>query len=81
VDDQHRIILKLFSRAAHKVGSVAHLGVILAIPYGEVNLYLQGKAIPPEEILLRLVTIILDDLPEIRRDTSAEAWESLRLPK
>lgn len=81
VDDQHRIILRLFSRAAAKVGSVAHLGMTLGIPYAETSAYMQGKAIPPDEVLLRLVTMILDDLPDIRREASPAAWESLRLPK
>ena len=81
MDDQHRIILRLFSRAADKVGSVAHLGSMLAIPYADVSAYIQGMAIPPEDVLLRLVALILDDLPQIRREAPADAWDSLRLPK
>ena len=81
VDDQHRLILRLFTRAAAKVGSAAHLAMDLGIPYGELTLYLQGRAIPPEDLLLRTVAIILDELPNIRPEFSAELWHSLSLPK
>jgi hypothetical protein len=81
VDEQHRLILRLFSRAAAKIGSAAHLAMNLGIPYGELLLYMQGTAIPPENVLLQAVSIIMDELPNIRSEASAETWESLRLPK
>ena len=52
----------------------------LGIPYAELTLYLQGKSIPGDDVLLRAVEIILDELPGIRRTTSPEVWEALRLP-
>jgi len=81
VDDQHKLILRLFSRAAARVGSVAHLALRLHISQADAGMYLQGKAIPPEEVLLGAVDIILDELPNIRREFPPEVWRSLSLPK
>lgn len=81
VDDQHKLILRLFSRAAARVGSIAHLGIRLHISSADVGLYMQGKAIPPEEVLLGAVAIILDELPNIRSEFPPEVWRSLSLPK
>jgi len=81
VDEEHRIILRLFSRAAARTGSAAQLAIRLAISYPQLSTYLQGKELPPDDILARVVAIILDELPDIRRDSSAKAWDALRLPR
>lgn len=80
MDAEHELILRLFSRAAAKVGSVNQLALRLGISYADVATYMQGKAIPPEPILLRAVELILDDLPYFRANF-AQAWQSLSLPK
>jgi hypothetical protein len=36
---------------------------------------------PPEALLLRVVDVILDELPAIRTEFSPEVWQSLSLPK
>jgi len=81
MDDQHRIVLRLFSRAAARIGSAAHLAMNLGIPYAELTRYLQGNALPPEEVLLKAVAIVVDELPAIRAGFAPEAWASLRLPR
>ena len=81
MEAEHKIILRLFSRAAARVGSPAYLAMRLAIPYAELTLYLQGRALPPDEVLARAVGLILDELPAIRSDSPPQAWDTLRLPK
>jgi len=80
VDAEHELILRLFARAAHKVGSVRHLAIMLGVSYADVAAYMQGEAIPPEAVLLSAVELILDDLPYFR-SLYPDAWDSLRLPK
>ena len=63
-----------------RVGSTAALAKYLAIPYSEVRTYASGDAMPPEDVLLRTVELLLDELPAIRSGFSQAAWRSLRLP-
>jgi hypothetical protein len=81
MDDEQRLILRLFSRAAARAGSAQHLALRIKASPNEVLMYMQGKKVPPEEVLLRAVDIILDELPGIRADFSTEVWRSLSLPK
>jgi len=78
--ERHSVIRRLFVRAAMKIGSASELAHQLSIPYSEVRLYLDGEAAPPEEVLLRVVEVILEELPTIRAEFSPEIWRSLRLP-
>jgi hypothetical protein len=81
MSEQHRIIQRLFIRAAEKHGSTAFLALHLAIPYSELRLYIQGEAMPLEVILLKVVDLILEELPAIRSEFSPDLWASLALPK
>ena len=63
-----------------RVGSAGALAQQLQIAYSELRLYLEGEAAPPEEVLLKAVSVILDELPAIRTEFSRETWDSLRLP-
>ena len=81
MDEEHELILRLFSRAAARVGNVSHLALRIKASPNEVLRYMQGEAIPPEDVLLRTVEIILDELPRFRSEVSAEVWRSLSLPK
>ena len=63
-----------------KVGSASALAQQIRIPYSELRGYLDGEAMPPEDILLRAVDVILDELPAIRSEFSPEVWRSLSLP-
>ena len=80
MDAEHELILRLFARAAHKVGSVSRLAMMLGVSYADVAKYMQGEAIPPEAVLLRAVELILDDVAHFR-NLYPDAWESLSLPK
>lgn len=79
MDAEHELVLRLFSRAATKVGSVAHLAQRLGISYADVAAYMRGKAIPPEPVLLLAVEVILDELTYFRANFP-EAWKALSLP-
>lgn len=81
MDDEHRLIERLFNRAAERVGSASGLKRRLRISSNEVLMYLQGKAIPPEAVMLRTVEIVLDELPRLRSEFSREAWRALSLPQ
>lgn len=79
--ERQSVIRRLFTRAAERLGSAAYLARKLGITYVELRDYLQGEAMPPEQVLLDAVQIIIDELPAIRTQVSPELWESLRLPK
>jgi len=81
MDDEHRLISRLLSRAAAKVGSPERLAIHIQASPAEVWSYMQGKKIPPEAVLLRAVEVILDELPNFRTEFSPEVWHSLSLPK
>jgi hypothetical protein len=81
MDAEHELILRLFSRAAARAGNVGHLALRIKASPNEVLKYMQGEAIPPEDVLLRAVEIILDELPKFRAEASPEVWRSLSLPQ
>jgi hypothetical protein len=81
MDEEHRLTQSLFNRAAERVGSATRLQQRLRISSNDVLMYLQGKAIPPEAVMLRAVEIVLDELPRFRSEFSSEAWQALSLPK
>ena len=81
MDAEHELILRLFSRAAARAGNVGHLALRIKASPNEVLKYMQGEAIPPEDVLLRTVEIILDELPKFRAEVSPEVWRSLSLPQ
>lgn len=64
-----------------KIGGAGMLASQLKIPFTELREYLHGEAMPPEEVLLRAVDIILEELPSIRAEFSPEVWKSLSLPQ
>lgn len=80
MDDEHRLVSRLFSRAAVRVGSVGLLALRIKASPKEVLRYMQGEAIPPEDVLLRAVDIILDELSTFRGEFAPQVWQSLSLP-
>jgi len=81
VEESQAIVQRIFTRAAENVGSTAAVARQLGVPYSEIKTYLAGEAMPPEELLLRAVELVLEELPAIRRAFSERAWRSLGLPK
>ena len=80
MDGEHRLVSRLFSRAAVRVGNVGLLALRIKASPKEVVRYMQGEAIPPEDVLLRAVEIILDELSTFRHDFPPQVWRSRSLP-
>jgi hypothetical protein len=68
MDHEHRLVSRLFSCAAVRVGNVSLLALRLEASPKEVLRYMQGESIPPEDVLLSAVEIILDDRSTSRSD-------------
>jgi hypothetical protein len=80
MDESSAIVQRLFTVAAQRVGSASALGRHLGLTYAELRPYLAGEAMPPEQVLLRTVEVVMEDLPLIRSGFSENAWRSLALP-
>lgn len=80
MSERHAVIQRLFTRAAEKSGGASGLARELRLPYFEMQQYINGDSMPPEAVLLRVVGLILEDLPEIRAEFPPEIWQSLSLP-
>lgn len=80
MNERAAVVRRLFVRAADKVGSAVALCEACGITYADFRSYVNGQAAPSEEVLLRAVGVILDELPTIRAEFAAEVWRSLSLP-
>jgi hypothetical protein len=65
---------QLLARAAVRLGGVDALASQLEISQRVLTLYIEGHEAVPDSLLLRVIDVILDDLPD--RDTSAPAGQS-----
>ena len=81
LEEQHAIVQRIFLRAAERMGGASALCQQIKVPYSELKTCLRGDAMPPEELLLRAVDVIIDELPAIRSGFSQKAWQSLALPR
>jgi len=52
------------------VGSTAALGRQLGILYSELRTYLAGEAMPPSDVLLRAVDLVIEDLDQFSQQSS-----------
>jgi hypothetical protein len=78
--EERRIVRRLFLRAAERFGSASALARSVGLTYRDIRSYLNGDAIPSEDVLLRTVTLVVDDLDVLKAEFSAHAWSSLSLP-
>jgi hypothetical protein len=78
--EENAIVQRLFVLAAQRVGSASALGRHLGLTYSELSPYLTGEAIPPEEVLLRTVQQVTEDLKMVKGAFSEQAWRFLSLP-
>lgn len=60
-----------------RIGSATVLARELGISYREVHAYMYGEAMPPEDLLLRVTEVILQDLEEIKAHSDRDAWQKL----
>ena len=80
MEEPNVIVQRLFVLAAQRVGSAAALGRHLGLTYSELSPYLTGETIPPEDVLLRTVDLVTEDLKMVKGAFSEQAWRSLSLP-
>ncbi len=81
MEEQLAIVRRIFRAAVEKEGSAARLAHQLGLSFRELGTYLRGEAMPSEYVLLRAVSLILEELPSIRAASSNDAWISLALPR
>ena len=74
------IAQRIFVRAAERLGSATALAGHLGLTYAELRHYLYGHAVPPEDILLRTVDLVLEDLKVLKSMCSETTWRALSLP-
>jgi hypothetical protein len=76
-EEAKQIVQRLFVRAAQRVGGAVTLGLHLGFSYSELRLYLSGEAVPPTEVLLQTLELVLDDLDVVKDGCSEQAWRYL----
>jgi hypothetical protein len=69
-------IQRLFALAAQRVGGGPPLVQHLRITYSELRTYLAGEAMPPEEVLLRAVDLLIEDSKAMTNGLSEQAIRS-----
>lgn len=69
-------IQRLFALAAQRIGGRPALVQHLRITYSELRTYLSGEAMPPEEVLLRAVDLIIKDSKAVTTGFSEQAIRS-----
>jgi hypothetical protein len=74
------LVRRIFRRAVERVGSVSALATELRVPDPELRLYVAGEAVPPTDILLRLVELLID-LPGLQAGASEHDSRGLSLPR
>ncbi|HWI36491.1 MAG TPA: hypothetical protein VNU64_08560 [Burkholderiales bacterium] len=77
MSEERAIVQRLFNRAAMRIGSASVLARQLGVSYSEVHAYMYGEAMPPEDVLLRVTDVILQDLAEIKARSDTDAWHKL----
>ena len=76
-EESKAILQHLFVLAVQRIGSAAALGRHLGVFQSELRTYLAGEAMPPSEVLLRTVDLVIDDLKQVESQFSERAWRSL----
>ena len=76
-EEAKQIVQRLFVRAAQRVGGAVTLGVLLGFSYSEMPRYINGEAIPPSEVLLQALELVLDDIDVVKDGCSEQAWRFL----
>jgi len=76
VEESTAIVQRLFALAAQCVGSASALVQHLGLTYSELGTYLAGAAMPPEEVLLRALELVIEHRKAVQRGLSAQASRS-----
>lgn len=77
MEDLHAVVQRLFVLAAQRIGGASALAKALDLDASEIKRYLAGEAVPPEDVLLRAVDLVLEDLKGLQVGISRETWREL----
>lgn len=80
MEESLAIVQRIFTCAAMKIGSAAHLADYLGIGHGDIGLYLRGQTMPTDLVLLKVVDLLIEEMPAIRSEFSEAAWKALGRP-
>jgi hypothetical protein len=70
------IVQHIFVLAVRRIGGASALGRHLGVLYSELRTYLAGEAMPPTEVLLKTVELVIEDLKGVESQFPEEAWRS-----
>jgi hypothetical protein len=59
-----------------RIGGASALGRHVGVLHSELRTYLAGDAMPPTDVLLKMVELIIEDLKAAESQFPAEAWRS-----
>lgn len=76
MEESNDLIQRLFALAARRAGGVSALVRHLGVTYSELTTYLTGEAMPPEEVLLRTLHLVSEDLKVVDSGLSEQASRS-----
>jgi hypothetical protein len=65
-------IKRLFALAAQRAGGRGALVQHLRITYSELRTYLTGEAMPPEEVFLRAVDLVIEEPKAVTKEFSEQ---------
>jgi hypothetical protein len=78
LEDPKAVIGRLFVLAAERAGSRSALCLQLGLTHSGLQDYLSRTSLPPAEVILRAVDLLMDD--EALKSISERTWRSLFLP-
>jgi hypothetical protein len=74
---ERAIVRRLVRRGAARCGSLGRLATVLGVQFLDVAGYVTGVALPPGDVLSKLLELVKEDLPQIRSEFPPAAWASL----
>jgi hypothetical protein len=71
---------RVLERAAARLGGAAALAAKLGIGERVLSRYLEGRELVPDALFLRAVDIVLEQLPEVQKESEAKSQDERRNP-
>jgi hypothetical protein len=84
INDQKQIqalAQRMLVQSAHKLGGVAALAKHLGLGEGTVGEFIQGKLVPPAEVILKAIEPLIDSPASEWRDPPAQRPDALKADK
>jgi hypothetical protein len=76
-EDPKAVVGRLFVLAAERAGSRSALCLHLGLTHSELQAYVTRESLPPAEVILRAVDLLIDDAA--LKSVSEHTWRSLFL--